>query len=790
MKVLLSWLHELLPVQPSAQEVEKALTSMGIEVGSVTYLGEGFEKIVVAKINEVKKHPSADRLSLCAVTDGAQDYAIVCGATNMKAGDRVALAKPGAKIPNGMEIKKSKIRGETSEGMLCSETEMKLSEESEGILIFPADTPLGVNVGEVLGRNDWILELELTPNRGDCLSMIGVAREVAAALNVSPKVPSGGGDGPKDSTVKVVVHDVAGAPRFTIRHLEEIKVGPSPKWLASRLTACGVRSINNIVDVTNYILLGWGQPQHAFDKDKVKGAIQCRRAKEGEKVICLDDIERTLTAQDLVIADDSGAIGIAGVMGGASTAVSESTKSIYLETAFFDPKSIRLTARRLDLHTEASHRFERTVDMANVWAASNRAVEILSEVAGAKPLGGVDQRVAHPAPKKVSLRMKTIERILGAEVKKAGEYLARLGFSVEKREDTFLVDIPPRRPDLEREIDLVEEVARIHGFNEFPSILPPLHAEPKRNLGYERIHLTRDLWSSMGYQEARSYSFASENDLNWEGFNTTTRIRISNPIAEGMEWMRTSILPGLIRSWKVNQARQKRRVSLFEIGTIFGEAVGTTPVGEGVRLSVILAAEKTPKTWFGTDRKADFFDLKGSVELYFERLGLGSVQFEPNAEVSHLHPGQSAKVMFRRKCVGTIGALHPRVAREHALTDCVVAEIDLCAILGSEIGASRFKQLSPFPIVERDMAFLVDKKTSVEALVAEVKKLKDPLLLSVHLFDLFEGKGMEKNEKSLAFTFTYGLSDRTLLETEVEESMKRISKHLDAQCNAKLRGEI
>ncbi len=790
MNVLLSWLHELLGEQPTAQEAAEALTSVGIEVGALSFLGQGFENVVTAKIKEMRPHPGADRLSLCAVTDGTNDYAIVCGAKNMKAGDVVALGQIGAKLPNGLHLKKSKIRGEVSEGMLCSEAELGLSEDSDGIILLPEDTELGLPLADVLGRNDWLLELDLTPNRGDCLSLIGVAREVAASLNVSPKLPSGGGSGQPDGNIKAVVQDRKGCPRYVLRHVEGIEVKASPAWIRTRLEASGVRAINNGVDITNYVMLEWGQPQHAFDKAKVVGTIEVRRAKEGETLLCLDDVERSLTAEDLVIADEKGVIALAGVMGGKRTAVTPQTTSILLESAHFNPRLVRLTARRLGLHTESSHRFERFVDPSGAWDASTRSAQLFANLAGGKIISGVDLKGELPTSKKLQLQQKTIQRILGEEIKDAGEYLARLGFSIVKSEGGWSIEVPLRRSDIEREIDLVEEVARIHGYGEFKVELPPNAETQLFDTPYDQLDRIRDVLRNVGLQEARTHSFSDVTSL--ERFRTQEKgseIPLKNPLTQEMAFMRQSLLPNLLEVWKNNSRRQVLGLGMYELGSVFSKAEekSATPAQETSRLAMLFAGEIESSQWYRSRRDADFFDAKGALEILAERLGWGPLVFEPKDLPDFLHPGKSASVYWRNQKVGCVGSVHPRLEKELESGPCVVCEIDLKRILEARPQVTKFKPISQFPVMRRDLAFLASKGQTAESILKEIKKVKDPLLSQVELFDLYEGKGVKKGFVSLAYSLVFSSTERTLTDSEVDESVANVLKHLQKTLGVELR---
>ena len=789
MKVALSWLHEFLPSKLSAKEVMDALVRVGIEVGSIENQAEGFDGVVVAKIESTDKHPNADKLTLCKVTDGSSQYDIVCGAKNMKAGDCVALAKIGAVLPGDFKIKKSKIRGETSEGMLCSGRELKISDEHEGILVFPGNAPLGQPVAEYLGRQDWVLELELTPNRGDCLSVIGVAREIAASLDVTAKIPQVSGEGPRDSNISVAIHASEGCPRYVLRHIDGLTCKPSPDEIRRKLMASGLRPINALVDITNYVLLEWGQPLHAFDQEKVVGSIQVRWAQAGEKMVGLDEVERSLTGEDLVIADDEGAIAIAGVMGGLRTAVGESTTSILLESAHFNPTCVRKTSRRLGLHTDASHRFERFVDPSATWKASDRAAELYENIAGGRVVGSVDMQVASFEIRKLSLRRSTIERILGEDVKKAGEYLARLGLSTQKQEASWMVEVPTRRPDLEREIDLIEEVARIHGYDQFQSLLPSLDTEPKANPRYEHLDEIRDRLCAQGMYEMAGYSFgAPERETLFTEGNSAAKLQ--NPLTSDLSNMRRLLIPGMLEAWGLNRSRQRLGANLFEIGTVYdgAEKPQGTPLYESTHLGLVFGGETDEQRWHAPAESASFYHAKGVLESLADQLDWGPLTFSQEKLPSYMHPGRSASVNWRGKRIGCLGVLHPKIQRVFELKDVtVVAEIQLDDIVSEPQKTRKYKRLSPFPHLKRDLAFVLSNEISADQVLNEVRKLKDPLLKDIRLFDRYEGKGVEKGHRSLAYRLTFGSIERTLEDPEVETSVKAIVKHLENKLAAKLR---
>ncbi|HLG18247.1 MAG TPA: phenylalanine--tRNA ligase subunit beta, partial [Bdellovibrionota bacterium] len=779
-----------LPIQPTADEIAEKLTFTGLEVSSVKNMAAGMEKVVVAKIEKTRPHPNADRLTLCEVTSGIEKFNIVCGAHNMKEGDHVALALPGATLPNGMSIKKSKIRGEPSEGMLCSESELGFSETSEGILILLAETKLGDKLADALGRNDWLLEFEITPNRGDCLSVIGLVREITAAFGVAAKVPTGEAEGPTEGAFRAVVHDTAGSPRYALRQIDSLAAKPTPSWMKQRLEAAGVRSINNLVDVTNYVMIEWGQPLHAFDRDKVVESIQVRRAKDGETIDCLDGVERQLMPEDLVIADGKGPVAIAGVMGGQRAAVSEKTKAILLESAHFDPKSVRRTARRLGLHTESSHRFERWVDPANVWSASQRAVDLYAEAAGGKEIGGMECRIRPFAHRKIHLRQGLIQRILGEGIKNAGEYLARLGLPLEKKEDGWMVEIPSRRSDLEREIDLVEEVARLYGYDRIPSKIPPLMKEPQIDGLFDRVSTVRNLCRGAGLVEIRGYSFGKAGDQEQLGHSHLGKaIRLANPIASDQEVMRQSLLPTLLSAWNVNRTRQVEGARLFEIGSVFGESDGAarTPAREELHLGILMAGKTFGRGWHGKSRTPDFYDAKGIVEVLSAEMGWGAFAWKQEEVPSYLHPGRASVIYRGAEKIGEAGLLHPRIERSYESGRAVFVDLHLGSLFVAGQKTVRIKTLSAYPHVRRDIAIVVKSDIPSETIEAEILKVRDPLLQSVELFDVYEGKGVPSGQQSNAYSLVFASPERTLTEVEVDAVLTNIVVTLESKLGAKLR---
>lgn len=789
MKVLLSWLNEFLPHALTGAEAEESLVSNGIEVAAVRSLAAGLENVVVAKVLEYAPHPDADRLRLCKVTDGVDTLDIVCGAKNFEAGSVVALAKVGAKLPNGLEIKKSKIRGVASFGMLCSEEELGFKDAAEGILILPPDAPVGRPLADYLGRNDSVVEVELTPNRGDCLSVVGLAQEIAAHRGVGAKVPSVGAKGAMRGDLRLSVEDAQGCPRYSLQLFDGVTVVESAVGPLGRLAGVGLRNINSVVDITNYVMWERGQPLHAFDADKVAGGIAVRRARAGEKLLCLDGETRALDAADLVIADDNGPIAIAGVIGGADSGVSAGTRRILLESAHFEPSSVRKTAKRHGLHTDSSHRFERFVDPTGAWSASLRARELLEEFCGARQLGEADV-VSDPAvPVKIRLRRASVLRHLGQEVKGEGEYLSRLGFTVERREDDYFVEVPVRRPDVTREIDLIEEIARLHGYGNFPSKLPPAVGMPPALDGFARARALKEFLAATGYLETRGYSFAAAATNAAFARAGEHPVRVLNGLTADMQEMRVSLVPQLLDAWKRNRERQAGEARLFELAKTYAAVptpAAARPAAETLSLGLLVAGSATAR-WQSPARALDFFDLKAVLEALSDEFNL-RLAIAPAAQApAWLHPGIAAEVRFRGKSLGFAGALHPTLAASLDVGSAFVAELDAGAFLDAIGTRAKYKAYSVFPYSEKDLAFIVDDAVASARIVEEAQALKIPHLASIELFDVYRGKGVPAGKKSLAYAVRFMSREKTLTDAEIGEALTKIVETAKAKLGAQLR---
>lgn len=812
------------------------LTARGLEVEEVRSLGQGFEKVVTAQILERNPHPQADRLSLCKVQVGAgKVLEIVCGAQNMKAGDIVAAALVGAELPNGMKIAQSKIRGVESFGMLCSEEELGLAPESEGILILPSTTEVGKPLAEVLGRDDTLFTLKLTANRADCLSHWGIAREVASALGVKPKRLTATSVQSEGSPIQTRVSAQDAGLQFWGVHLTGVRVGPSPEWLVKKLESIGQRSINNVVDATNWLMLETGQPVHAYDADRLQGDwLEVRFAKEGERIPLLDGTEVVLCDQDLVIADRQQAVSLAGIMGGGNSEVSTGTQEIFLECAEFAPSRIRKTASRLGKKTDASHRFERGVDpTALPWVISLLTHQILN-IAGGKINGGAVARhemrnfVGDPAAERAAQRRIRVEsdyfsKFLGMQVSAAEirEVLTALDCEIEGQGGQWNILVPHYRLDLSLPEDLAEEVARSLGYSRIEETLPSLSTEPMgvgASLGISRLALlnqAKALLASSGFSEVLNYSFTSQGRLKAWGLSSST-VRVVNPLSEEHEWMVPSLLPGLVQNvlnnWHHHFGVDVPSLRLFEIRPTFhatkpiqAYSEMETGMDERWKLSAVMTGDQLSTSLQADLKPVDFYDLKAVTENILETLGVrGARILAPNhpqasgavgaleQALQWFHPGQSAILLIGKDPAGVFGRIHPGLDREMKLKAPVwMLELDWDLLSRSARGAyeaPKYKAWGAFPSMDRDFALLVDQKVSAASLSQSALKAGKPLLKSVRVFDVYRGGQIPAGMQSIALRLVLGDDSRVLQESETEAACQRIQEAWKKELGAEVRG--
>ena len=801
MLVSLKWLKDYIDLELSAEELADRLTMAGLEVDEIQTLAPKFSGVVIAKILSVRPHPNADKLSLCDVTDGAETYPIVCGAKNIHAGDVVPLAKTGAVIPGGYTIKSTTLRGEKSEGMLCSEAELEIGDDASGILQLPADMALGRPLQEALDLGDTVLDIGITPNRSDCLSMIGIAREAAALTGKKMKMPDVKvRESAQDVSLlsSVTIEDADLCPRYTARLIQNVTIGGTPVWMKTRLEAAGLRAINNVVDVTNFVMLEMGQPLHAFDfRFLEEGRIVVRKSKPGEEFISLDEKSRLLPENTLLICDGKKPVAIAGIMGGLNSEVKEDTRTILLESAYFNPASIRRSSRRLGMPTDAAFRFERGIDPEGVVRALDRAAQLIAELSGGEVCRNyLDEYPAKiKAVENIPLRMDRVRQVIGARVpaREAVRILKSIGMALRREgKGAYRVTPPSFRVDIEREIDLIEEIARLYGYDRVPSTLPSVsvsEAETVPRLALEeRI---RQLMTGAGYSEIINYSFSSPDSAEALGLSPEDERRrfvvIKNPLTEDQSIMRTTLAYGLLETLKKNLHNASFNLKLFEIGrTFFKRHDGELP--EEKNILAALAAGKAADDLWGSKVSVDFYDLKGSLENIFQDLKLDSCRCRTETSEPFLHPGQSCGVYIGDVRVGFLGKAHPEVLKKMDIrSDAYLFEINL-DLLGKQTGRRiRYRELSKFPAVQRDVAFVVPESMESEKMLEIVLSQHEDLLENVSIFDIYSGKGLEERTKSLGLRFSYRALDRTLTDAEINSIHNRIVQNTVQQTGAKIR---
>jgi phenylalanyl-tRNA synthetase beta chain len=791
MRISERWLREWVSPPLDTEGLTARLTQAGLEVDSVTAVAERFTGVVVGRVLEVAPHPGADRLRVCQVDVGqGAPLSIVCGAPNVAVDMRAPTATVGAKLPGGFEIKRASLRGVESFGMLCSARELGLAESSEGLLPLPADAPVGRDVFDYLGLDDVAIEIDLTPNRSDCLSVAGVAREVGVLAGVPVQAAADEIVLPRiDDRFPVEVEAPADCPRYVGRVVRNVDPkAPTPLWMKERLRRSGLRSIGAVVDITNYALLELGQPMHAFDLARLAGAVRVRRGRAGEGLTLLDGSRIEVDEGALVIADDSGPVALAGIMGGLDTAVGPDTRDIFFESAFFTPEVIAGRARRFGLATDSSHRFERGVDFAVQRRAIERATRLLVEVAGGEP-GPVIERVSHeylPARPPIPLRSERLRRVLGMDIgaEIVADVLTRLGCQVEAMTGGWLVTPPSFRFDMAIEVDLIEEVVRVVGYDRVPTAVPVAHLdvrpEPEARIPLERL---RTALTDRGYQEAITYSFVDPT-LQARIEPAEEAIRLANPISADMAVMRTSLWPGLLQALLYNRNRQQERVWLFESGLRFRRRGGET-VQEAV-IAGVASGSALPAQWGVARRTLDFFDLKADVEALLSLTGgSGGFSFEP-ARHPALHPGQAAALRRGDVEVGLLGALHPGLLR----TLDIQGPVYLFELRLAELQAGllpRFEPVARFPAIRRDLALVLEEAVPAEAVNACIGQAAADMLKNLELFDVYRGEGVDPGRKSLALALTLQAADRTLQDAEVDALIDRVVDALKRQLGATLR---
>lgn len=790
MQISEAWLRSYVNPSINSEKLIEQLTMAGLEVGSVEPAAAIFSGVVVGEVLSIQQHPDADRLRICQVDVGQEEsLQIVCGASNVRVGLKIPAALCGAVLPGNFNIKKSKLRGVESLGMLCSEKELGLAADANGLMELSSDAPVGIDIRDYLSLNDFIIEVDLTPNRADCLCVEGLAREVALLNKMDWSITKVNKTviGHQD-TLKVTVEDTTACPRYLGRLIKDVNAKAiTPLWMQERLRRSGLRSLGPLVDVTNYVLLELGQPLHVFDANKLSGDITVRRAKTNESLLLLNNEVVTLDNEALVIADDQKALALAGVMGGNDSAVSDVTQSLFLECAFFTPLAIAGKARRYGLHTDSSHRFERGVDATLQDRAIDRATQLIIDIAGgsAGPITVVSTQENIPKRSSVLLRRQKIEKILGINF--TDEYIVdlfqRLGMTIQAEAEGWQVVPPGFRFDIGIEADLIEEIARIYGYNNLPrsslSMRSELTTATETLLDIDRV---KDLLVDRGYQEAITYSFVDE-DIQKNVIPNDELIRLKNPISSEMAVMRTTLWCGLLKAALYNTNRQQTRVRLFESGLRFVKQNGETH--QQKMLAGLVLGTAYSEQWTEKSRKVDFYDVKADIQAMFALAGC-EVNFHSATHVS-LHPGQTAQIVtLDGQIIGWLGMLHPNLEKKLGFdTQVFLFELDQNLMLNKRI--SVFKSLSKYPSVRRDLALIVDEVITASEIINCVKKSTGPVLQDVIIFDVYRGKGIEEGKKSMALSLVIQDDTQTLTDSEIDAIVSRLLLLLANEKNAKLR---
>ncbi|PWW07424.1 phenylalanyl-tRNA synthetase beta subunit [Paenibacillus cellulosilyticus] len=812
MNVSYQWLNEYIDVSDlTAKEIAEQMTRGGIEIDVVESRNKGVSGVVVGYVVSKEKHPDADKLNVCQVDVGTgENLQIVCGARNVDAGQKVPVATVGAKLPGDLNIKRAKLRGVESQGMICSAKELGLNEkllpkeQQEGILVLPADTPIGQPIGKTLAIDDEVLELDLTPNRSDCLSMLGTAYEVAALTGREVKLPSTAiMDSPElaSSYLKVSIEAKDLCSHYTARYIRGVTIAPSPLWLANRLMAAGIRPINNVVDVTNYVMLEYGQPLHAFDASKVAGGrIVVRLAQEGETLTTLDDQERKLEPQMLVIADSDKAVALAGVMGGANSEVTADTTDIILESARFDGSTVRRTSRQLGLRSESSARFEKEVDPGRVIPALDRAASLLEQIAGGHVAEGIVEAVAATQePAVVQVTLSKINSYLGTSLSKleVEAIFTRLGFQGDlDHNGTFTITVPTRRGDITRDVDLIEEVARLYGYDNIPttpiegSTTPGALTKPQAIRRELRKRLT-----DSGLNEVISYSFTGpERTALFPALTGDVRpIRLAMPMSEERSVLRTSLLAQLLDMAVYNRNRKNDNIAVFELGSVYHteEETLTQLPHEKHRFGLLLTGNAVQAAWNQKAVAYDFYHAKGIVETIMQTLGVsGRVRYEAAAPEG-FHPGRTAAVKLQTEAgeitLGYVGQLHPQLQQQMDLSDTYAAELELAPLYEYANAAIVYQTLPRYPAMERDIAVVVDSAVEAGRLLEKALETAAGLLESIRVFDVFTGEKLGAGKKSVALSLVYRHAERTLTDEEVTELHGAVVTAIEQTFGAELR---
>lgn len=804
MFVSYKWLAEYVDLSGiTPDELAEKITRSGIEVEGVDVLNDGIKGVVIGHVVEKEQHPDADKLNKCQVDLGNGELTqIICGAKNVDKGQKVAVATVGAVLPGNFKIKKAKLRGEVSNGMICSlqelgiESKLVAKEYSEGIFVFTNDVEVGADALEQLNLDDAVLELGLTPNRADALSMLGVAHEVAAILGREVKYPEISYENSSEKAsdlVDVKVDAPDDNPIYIAKVIKNVTIAPSPLWMQTRLMAAGIRPHNNVVDITNFVLLEYGQPLHAFDYDRLGSKeILVRRAQDGEKIVTLDDQERTLTSEHLVITNGTEPVALAGVMGGANSEVQSDTKTVLLESALFNGGRIRTASKDHGLRSEASARYEKGVDPNRVPAAAERAAQLISLYAGGEVMeGNVEVRNASFEPKTVRTTVEKVNRVLGMDIsaEEMKSILERLQFEVVLDNSTLAVKVPTRRGDITIEEDLVEEIARLYGYDNIPTTLPVGQAIPGKLTEYqEKRRKVRRYLEGTGLYQAITYSLSSEEKAAKFALETSELTRLALPMSEERSVLRLSLLPHLLDALRYNLARQIDQVALYEIGSVFlSQGKDVQPL-EKERLSGAITGLWHSHSWQAEKKPVDFYVAKGILDGLVDLLGLTSQVEYKQAKREGMHPGRTAELYLGEKLVGFVGQVHPTVQKELDLTETYVFELSLVDLLTTNVEEIRYESIPRYPSITRDIALVVKKDVVAGDIEKVITESGGKMLKEVTVFDLYEGDRLEEGKKSVAFSLRYFDPERTLTDEDVTKTHQKVLDAVEAKIGATLRG--
>lgn len=802
MLVSTKWLKEYVNIDGiPTEELAESITRSGIEVDAIIDRSEGMTNVVVGHVLECVQHPDADKLRICQVDVGETTTQIICGAENIAQGQKVIVARPGAVLPGDFKIKAAKLRGEDSNGMICSLQELAIEsklvpkEYAEGIYVLPEDSIVGANALELLGLDDTVFEFDLTPNRSDALSMLGVAYEVGAILSEEVKYPEVAYEESTEKAEDVLkLHIEANEenPMYVAKVVKNVKVAESPLWLQNRLMASGIRPHNNVVDITNFVLMEYGQPLHAFDYDRIgTGEIVVRLANEGEKITTLDDAERTLKAHQLVITNGKDPVAIAGVMGGLDSEVHEGTTTVVIESAYFTPATVRKTSKEHGLHSDASTRFEKGVDPERVIAAAERAAQLLAEHAGGEVLqGSVIFDELDKTPVQIMISPDYINKRLGMKIslEEMLSILERLKFPTEAVNGKLVIDAPTRRQDIRIKEDIIEEIARIHGYDHIPMTLPFTESNPGGLTPYqEKRRTVKAFLEGAGLYESLTYSLTSEKEAQTYALETAPVTKLLMPISEERSVLRQSIIPNLLEAATYNVARRNESVGLYEISSVFLDEEEDGLPKEIAHVAAVITGKWVDHAWQAETKAVDFFVLKGIVEGLMDTLGLeAEVTFE-TAILDGMHPGRTANIYHNDDRIGFMGQIHPTEQNKRDLKDTYVVEMNLDKMLSVETEKLLYTPVPRHPSITRDIALVVQSETTAGTLESVIKRAGGDLLADVKLFDLYEGDNVESGTKSVAFSLTYRDPLRTLTDEEVVKAHEKVLTALTSEAGAELR---